>query len=151
MMTSRILGAAALLAILGATACRPLMFWRDPLIHGQTKLMGEALPSTVATDVPVTLNFIHQEGTLEGTLVSVEADPVGRYRSPKLVPGTYTVEAMLPGYVIGRAVVVVRSHEYKRADFNLYRIGEAEGKTLSEATDDNIPAPGEVQIGRPKF
>jgi hypothetical protein len=99
----------------------------------------------------VTLNFIHQEGTLEGTLVSVETDPLGRYRSPKLVPGTYTVEAMLPGYVIARAVVVVRSHEYKRADFDLHRIGEAEGKTLSEATDDNIPAPGEVQIGRPKF
>jgi hypothetical protein len=150
-MNSRILYATALLAVLGATACRPLMFWRDPLIHGQTKLMGEALPSTAGTDVPVTLNFIHQEGTLEGTLLSVETDPLGRYRSPKLVPGTYTVEAMLPGYVIERAVVVVRSHEYKRVDLNLYRIGEAEGKTLSEAGEDNIAAPGEVQIARPKF
>lgn len=151
MMIGRILCAAAVLAILGTTACRPLMFWRDPLIHGQTKLMGEALPPTAGTNASVTLNFIHQEGTLEGTLLSVETDPLGRYRSPKLVPGTYTVEAMLPGYVIGRAVVAVRSHEYKRADFNLYRIGEAEGKTLSEAGDDNIAAPGEVQIARPKF
>jgi hypothetical protein len=143
--------ASALLAALAATACRPLMFWRDPLIHGQAKLMGEPLPSTEATDVPVTLNFIHQEGTLEDTLVSVEADPLGRFRSPKLVPGTYTVEAMVPGYVIERAVVLVRSHEYKRVDFNLYRIGEAEGKSLSEALEDNIAAPGQVQIARPKF
>jgi hypothetical protein len=127
------------------------MFWRDPLIHGQARLMGEAVPPTTGTDVPVTLNFIHQEGTLEGTLLAAETDPLGKYRSPKLVPGTYTVEAMLPGFVIGRATVVVRSHEYKRVDFNLYRIGEAEGKTLSEAFEDNIPAPGEVQIGRPKF
>lgn len=150
-MNSRILYATALLAVLGTTACRPLMFWRDPLIHGQTKLMGEALPPAAAADVPVTLNFIHQEGTLEDTLLSVETDPLGRFRSPKLVPGTYTVEAMIPGYVIERTVVVVRSHEYKRVDFNLYRIGEAEGKTLSEASEDNIPAPGEVQIARPKF
>jgi hypothetical protein len=127
------------------------MFWRDPLIHGQARLTGEAMPSVAGTDVPVTLNFIHQEGTLEGTLLAAETDPLGRYRSPKLVPGTYTVEAMLPGYVIGRTVVVVRSHEYKRVDFDLYRIGEAEGKSLSEALEDNIPAPGEVQIGRPKF
>lgn len=149
-MNHRILYATGLLALLGATACRPLMFWRDPLIHGQARLMGEALPPTDSTDVPVTLNFIHQEGTLEGTLLAVETDPLGKFRSPKLVPGTYTVEAMLPGYVIGRAVVVVRSHEYKRIDFNLYRIGEAEGKSLSEAFEDNIPAPGEVQIARPK-
>ncbi len=150
-MRSKILYATGLLAIVGATACRPLMFWRDPLIHGQAKLMGEALPPTDATDVPVILNFIHQEGTLESTLLSAEADPLGRYRSPKLVPGTYTVEAMLPGYVIQRAVVVVRSHEYKRVDLSLYRIGEAEGKTLSEALEDGIAAPGEVQIARPKF
>ncbi len=150
-MNSKILYAAGLLAFLGTTACRPLMFWRDPLIHGQAKLMGGPLAPTDATDVPVTLNFIHQEGTLEGTLLSVETDPLGRYRSPKLVAGTYTVEAMLPGYVIGRMVVVVRSHEYKRVDFNLSRIGEAEGKTLAEALEDNIAAPGEVQIGRPKF
>jgi hypothetical protein len=150
-MMNRILAASALLAILGTTACRPMMFWRDPLIHGQTKLMGEPLPDTAGTNVPVTLNFIHQEGTLEGTLLSVETDPLGKYRSPKLVPGTYTVEAMLPGYVIGRAEVVVRSHEYKRVDISLYRIGEAEGKTLSEAGEDNIAAPGEVQIARPKF
>ena len=90
-------------------------------------------------------------GTLEGTLLSVETDPLGRYRSPKLIPGTYTVEAMLPGYVIERSVVVVRSHEYKRVDLALYRIGEADGKSLSEADEDNIHAPGEVQIGRPKF
>lgn len=150
-MKSRFLYAVALLALLAAVACRPLMFWRDPLIHGQANLMGAPLPSTASTDVPVTLNFIHQEGTLEGTLLSVETDPLGRYRSPKLVPGTYTVEAMLPGYVIERAVVVVRSHEYKRVDLNLYRIGESEGKTLAEAGDDNIAAPGEVQIARPKF
>jgi hypothetical protein len=150
-MMNRILAASALLAILGTTACRPMMFWRDPLIHGQTKLMGEPLPDTAGTNAPVTLNFIHQEGTLEGTLLSVETDPLGNYRSPKLVPGTYTVEAMLPGYVIGRAEVVVRSHEYKRVDLNLYRIGEAEGRTLSEAGEDNIAAPGEVQIARPKF
>ena len=150
-MHRRIIYAAGLLAVLGTLACRPMMFWRDPLIHGQTKLMGEALPPTDATDVPVTLNFIHQEGTLEGTLLSVETDLLGRYRSPKLVPGTYTVEAMLPGYVIERSVVVVRSHEYKRVDLALYRIGEADGKSLSEADEDNIHAPGEVQIGRPKF
>ena len=150
-MHSKILYAFGLLAVLGTTACRPMMFWRDPLIHGQAKLMGEALPPTDATDVPVTLNFIHQEGTLEGTLLSVETDLLGRYRSPKLVPGTYTVEAMLPGYVIERSVVVVRSHEYKRVDLALYRIGEADGKSLSEADDDNIHAPGEVQIARPKF
>ncbi len=150
-MHSKILYAAGLLAVLGTIACRPMMFWRDPLIHGQTKLLGEALPPTAATDVPVTLNFIHQEGTLEGTLVSVETDPLGKYRSPKLVPGTYTVEAMVPGYVIERSVVVVRSHEYKRVDLNLTRIGEADGKNLSEADDDNIHAPGEVQISRPKF
>ena len=48
-------------------------------------------------------------------------------------------------------LVEVRSHEHKRVDFTLYRIGEAEGRSLAEADENNIAAPGQVQIGRPKF
>lgn len=137
-----------LTAVLVLAGCRPMMFWRHPLIHGQTQVVGA--PATGTEGTPITLNFIHHQGSLEDTLVSVEADPAGRYRSPELVPGAYTVEAMLPGYVIAESVVEVRSHEYKRVDMKLYRIGEAEGRTMTEAEEDNIRAPGQVQIGRPK-
>ena len=150
-MKSRLLQLAILLMVLATMACRPMMFWRDPLIKGATHLVGEGGRPMDGDGEPITLNFIHLQGNLEDTIASVETGPLGQFVSPKLVPGTYAVEAMLPGFVIEKQVVEVRSHEHKRVDFTLYQIGESEGRSMTEADEDSIAAPGQVQIGRPKF
>ena len=150
-MKSKLIQLAVLVLVLAAMGCRPMMFWRDPMIHGDTRLIGDNAQPIDGVGEPIILNFIHLEGNLEDTFVSVETGPLGRYVSPKLFPGTYAVEAMLPGFVLEKSVVEVRSHEHKRVDFTLFRIGEAEGRSLAEADEYNIAAPGQVQIGRPKF
>ena len=150
-MKSKLIQLAVLVLVLTAMGCRPMMFWREPLIHGDTHLIGDNGQPIDGVGEPIILNFIHLEGNLEDTFVSVETGPLGRYVSPKLFPGTYAVEAMLPGFVLEKSVVEVRSHEHKRVDFTLYRIGEAEGRSLAEADEYNIAAPGQVQIARPKF
>ena len=148
-MRPNLLFASLFLATLAAAGCRPLMFWRETLIQGQTKLVGK--DGTSATTAPVTLNFINLQGSIEDSLISAQTDSLGKYRSPKLLPGKYTVEAMVPGFIIERTMVVVKNHEFKRVDFTLRQIGEAEGLSMKEAEEDNIRAPGQVRISRPKF
>ena len=149
--TYRLAGTVVLLAILGSsTGCRSLMFWRKPTILGQAQLTDAN--GTLLTDRKpegITMNFINLQGSLEDTLLSVQTDPLGQFRSPELVPGEYAVEASLAGFVIERQNVLVRSHEYKRVNFVLRKIGERTGRSQRESEDDNIPTPGEVQIGPP--
>jgi hypothetical protein len=150
-MKSKLIQMAVLVFVLAAMGCRPMMFWREPMIHGDTRLIGDNGQPIDGVGEPIILNFIQLDGNLEDTLVSVETGPLGQYISPKLFPGNYAVEAMLPGFVIEKQVVEVRSHEHKRVDFTLYRIGEAEGRSLAEAEELEIAAPGQVQIGPPNF
>jgi len=132
------------------TGCTSMMFWQAPMIMGDARMAGEAVQPTGTEDQPITVNFIHHEGTLDDTLISVETDPLGRFRSPELLPGVYTVEAMLPGYVVAESIVEVKNHQHRKLNLTLYPIGEAEGRTMSEAEDENIKTPGQVQIGPPQ-
>jgi hypothetical protein len=162
-MKKKLLLAGVLVASLETMGCfaRPLLFWRDPIINGQARLAAEpGNPATAANrkgvpaDPPaanVTLNFINLDGRIEDSLVSVQTDALGKYRSPKLLPGNYTVEAMLQGYVIEKATILLRPHEYKRVDFALVKIGEAKSRSMKEAEEDNIQAPGQVRITKPKL
>lgn len=136
----------AALAAVGTTGC----FWRAPMILGEARIMGAPAQPPGTEDVPITVNFIHHQGTLDDTLISVETDPLGKFRSPELVPGAYTVEAMLPGYVVAEAIVEVKNHQHKKLNLTLYPIGEAEGRAMTEAQEENIKAPGQVQIGKPQ-
>lgn len=139
----------ALVAI-GTTGCTSMMFWRAPMIKGDARMAGEAARPTGAEDAPITVNFIHHEGTLDDTLISVETDPLGRFQSPELLPGVYTVEAMSPGYVVAESIVEVKNHQHQKLRFTLYPIGEAEGRSMTEAEEENIKTPGQVQIGPPQ-
>jgi hypothetical protein len=140
----------ALAAVVATTGCSSMMFWRPPMILGEARTMGNAPPPVGTEGVPITVNFIYHEGTLDDTLISVETDPLGKFRSPELLPGVYTVEAMLPGYIVAESTVEVKNHEHKKLDLSLYPIGEAEGRAMTEAEEENIKAPGQVQIGRPQ-
>jgi hypothetical protein len=147
---------AGLILILASTgACslaRPLLFWRDPMIRGETKLLDEnGAPLAIPAARKVTLNFIPRDGRIEDSVMSVDAQDSGDYRSPALLPGEYTVEAMLPGFAIETQTVQVRSHEHRRVDFALKRIRESKARSQREAHEDNIPHPGEVQILPPPF
>ena len=155
-MTRRILGTGLVFAMLGGmTGCsvvRPVLFWREAMIFGKAKLLevdGEALEGKEPSGV--TLNFINLEGRIEESVVSVKTDEKGKYRSPDLEPGEYSVEALLPGFAIERRTVRVRGHEHKRMNFELSRIREAAGHFMRESEDDNIPHAGEVQISPPPF
>jgi hypothetical protein len=149
----RSIGYVTCLAVLAAailtTGCTSMMFWRAPMIKGDARMAGQATQPAGTENQPITVNFIQHEGTLDDTLVSVETDPLGRFQSPELVPGVYTVEAMLPGYVVAESTVEVKNHEHRKLNLTLYPIGEAEGRTMNEAEEENIKAPGEVQIGQP--
>ena len=152
-MRHKLISATLLLAAFGTAACsafRPVLFWRDTLVHGKTSLTSsDGAPLANTTGSSITINVINLGGRIEDSLVSVQADALGAYRSPALVAGEYTVEAMLPGFVIARTTVEVKGHEHKRVDFALQKIGEAEGRSLQEAEEENIPTPGEVKISPP--
>lgn len=153
-MTQRLILASVLAAAVGSTGCsvfRPILFWRDTLIVGQVRLADEsgAVVSTPATGV--TVNFINLGGKIEESLLSAQTDMRGRYRSPKLIPGEYKIEAMLASFVIETATVRVKSHEHKKVPFTLKKIRETKGRSLKESEEENIPNPGEVQITPPSF
>ena len=155
MMRYKLISATLLLAAFGASGCsafRPMLFWRDTLIVGKTRLTGsDGAPLANTTGSSITVNVINLGGRIEDSLLSVQTDALGAYRSPELVAGEYTLEAMLPGFVIARASIEVKGHEHKRVDFELQKIGEAEGLSLQGAEEQNIPTPGEVKISPPGF
>lgn len=155
-MRRKLLEAGFLLAILAGTAgcsvLRPVLFWRAPTIMGQAQLMDtEGAPLTDAQPGGVILNFINRDGRIEDSIQSVKTDETGYYTSPELMPGEYTVEAMLPGFAIAKETVLVRNHEYRYVDFTLQKIRESVGRSMREAQEDNIPHAGEVQIAPPPF
>jgi hypothetical protein len=121
-----------------------------PRILGKTTLVDEnGAPIAGAPPAGVTLNFINLGGKIEESVSSVQTDVQGKYRSPELPPGKYTVEAVLPGYIIGRTTVVLSKHGAKEAPFVLKRIREAKGRSVKESQEENIPTPGEVKIKPP--
>ena len=144
-MRQRLLGAGWLLAILvGSGGCAA------PRILGRATLVdenGAPVPGAVASGV--TLNFINLQGKIEDSIAAVQTDAQGKYRSAELPPGKYTVEAVLPGYVIGRSTVVLEKHGAKNALFALKKIREGKGRSVKESQDENIPSPGEVMIKPP--
>jgi hypothetical protein len=143
-MTRKRLRGAWLLAILaGSAGCAA------PRILGRATMVdenGAPLPDKASG---VTLNFINLEGKIEESIPSIQTDPEGKYESPVLPPGKYTVEAVYPGYVIERTSVVLKKHGKKKAMFVMKRIREARGKSVRESKEENIPSPGEVQIKPP--
>ncbi len=144
-MRQRLLGAGGLLAVLvGSGGCAA------PRILGKATLVdenGAPVPGAVASGV--TLNFINLGGKIEDSIATVQTDAQGKYRSAELPPGKYTVEAVLPGYVIGRTTVVLQKHGTKNAPFALKKIREAKGRSVKESQEENIPNPGEVKIKPP--
>jgi hypothetical protein len=121
-----------------------------PRILGKTSLVDETgAPLPPAPPPGVTLNFINLGGKIEESVISVQTDPQGKYKSPELAPGKYTVEAVYPGYVIGRTTVVLAKHGAKQAPFVLKKIKEAKGRSVRESQEENIPTPGEVKIKPP--
>lgn len=144
-MTSKRLRGAWLLAVLaGSAGCAA------PRVLGRATLADEnGAPLPQATS-GVTVNFINLEGKIEESIPSVQTDPQGKYESPVLAPGKYTVEAAYPGYVIERTTVVLKKHGKKKALFVLKRIRESAGRSVRESKEDNIPNPGEVQIRPPR-
>lgn len=135
-----------LMVMAGTCACAA------PHILGKTSLVDDpsAGPKVVGQPAAgVTVNFINLSGAIDESVVSVTSDAKGEYRSPELAAGKYTVEAMFPGYVIGRSDVTLGKHGGKQASFVLKKIREAHGKSLRESETENIPTPGEVKIHPP--
>jgi hypothetical protein len=122
-----------------------------PRILGKATLAnGSAAPGAGTPAPGVTVNFINLAAAIEESVVSVETDAKGEYKSPELTPGKFVVEAMLPGHVIGKTTVVLGKHGSKKAVFALKAIGEAKSKSVNESESENIPTPGEVKIGPPR-
>jgi hypothetical protein len=144
-MRHRLLHVGCVLTILvGSGGCAA------PRILGRTSLVDEAgAPLPPPPPPGVTLNFINLGGKIEESVVSVQTDVQGKYRSPELPPGKYTVEAVLPGFVIGRTTVLLGKHGTKEAPFVLKKIRESKGKSVKESQEENIPTPGEVKIKPP--
>lgn len=144
-MRQRLLPTAWVLAILVASGgCAA------PRILGRASIANEAgAPGPVTAAPGVTVNFINLAAAIEESVVSVQTDAKGDYRSPELTPGKYQVEAMLPGYVIGKTTVILSKHGSKKAPFTLQKIREAKAKSVKESERENIPTPGEVKIGPP--
>jgi hypothetical protein len=143
-MRHRLLQVGLLAILIGSWGCAA------PRILGKTTMIDETTaPAAPAPAVGVTVNFINLTGTIEDSVVSVQSDAKGEYRSPELAPGKYSVEAMLPGFVIGKATVVLQKHGKKKAPFVLKKIREGKGKSLNESLEENLPNPGEVKIDPP--
>lgn len=109
-------------------------------------LVDETSPPAGTPTAGVTVNFVNLTGTIEESAVSVVTDAKGEYRSPELPPGKYQVEAMTPGFIIGKTTVVLEKHGGKKALFALKKIREGKGKSVKESDTENIPNPGEVKI-----
>jgi carboxypeptidase family protein len=154
-MRRELVRTAVVLAAFGATAgcavVRPVLFWRDARLVGKVKMGDEAGAPVAAKGAGVTVNFINLGSKIEDSVVSVQTDPGGRYRSPELAPGKYKVEAMYPGYVIESTNLQLKSHEHKGTDIVLKKIREARGRSVKESHEDNIPTPGEVKITPPPY
>ena len=143
MRLKRHLSALGLVLLAGSTGCTAAR------IVGKTTLMDEkAAPMPPAAGI--TLNFINLGGKIEESITSAQTDAQGKYASPVLPPGKYTVEAMYPGFVIEHSTVVLGKHGKKSAPFVLKKIREASGKSVREAQSENIPNPGEVKIKPPE-
>jgi hypothetical protein len=138
-----------LLTILVGTGCgAPRILGKTTIVDVPTApAAGKAAAGAPAAGV--TVNFINLSGTLEESVVSVQSDAEGKYKSPELAPGKYQVEAMLPGYVIGKATVTLKKHGAQKAPFVLKKIRETTGKSMKESETENIPTPGEVKITPP--
>jgi hypothetical protein len=154
MMKRKILEGGLLFTMLalmtGCVLVRPALFWREPQIFGKAELLGvDGRKLENQEPSGVTLNFINLEGRIEESLLSVETNEDGKFRSPELAPGEYTVEALLPGFGIEKTTARVRSHEHKRINFVLRKIHEASGHFMRESAEENIPQAGEVQIAPP--
>jgi hypothetical protein len=145
-MRQRLLRAGSVLAILlGSGGCAA------PRILGKATLVdenGAPIPGAAASGV--TMNFINLGGKIEDSIATVQTDAQGNYKSAELPPGKYTVEAVLPGYVIGSTTVILQKHGAKKAPFALKKIREAKGRSVKESQDENIPNPGEVKIKPPR-
>ena len=133
-------GLLILAASTGCTAAR---------IVGRTSMVDEKA-APLPPSAGVTLNFINLGGNIDESITSVQTDAQGKYASPVLPPGKYTVEAMYPGFVIERTSVVLKKHGKKSAPFVLKKIHETAGKSVREAQTENIPNPGEVKIKPPE-
>lgn len=143
-MRHRLLRTGWVLAILvGTGGCV------KPRIVGQATLVDEKGAPIPGPAPGVTLNFVNLSGKIEESIVSVQTDAQGKYQSPELPPGKYTVEAALPGFVIETTTVVLKNHGKKKAPFVLKKIRESKGKSVKESEDENIPSPGEVRIKPP--
>ncbi len=144
-MRQRLLRAGSVLAILvGSGGCAA------PRILGKATLVdenGAPIPGAAASGV--TLNFINLGGKIEDSIATVQTDAQGNYRSAELPPGKYTVEAVLPGYIIGSTTVLLQKHGAKNTPFALKKIREAKGRSVKESQEENIPNPGEVKIKPP--
>ena len=154
-MKREVVRLAVMVAMVGVTTgcavVRPVLFWRDARLTGKVKMADEAGVPSAAKGTGVTVNFINLESKIEDSVVSVQTDPNGRYRSPELAPGRYKLEAMYPGYVIETTTVQLKSHEHKGTNVVLKKIREGRGKSARESQDDNIPTPGEVKITPPPY
>jgi carboxypeptidase family protein len=142
---------AAATAGAGCAVMRPVLFCRDARLTGKVKMADESGLPAAAKGTGVTVNFINLESKIEDSIVSVQTDASGRYRSPELAPGKYKLEAMYPGYVIETTTVQLKSHEHKGTDVLLKKIRETRGRSARESQDDNIPTPGEVKITPPPY
>jgi hypothetical protein len=120
-----------------------------PRVLGRATVLDEGGAGPGAPAPGVTVNFINLGGNIDESVLSVQTDAQGKYQSPPLPPGKYTVEAMLPGYVIGRTTVEMKKHGAKKAPFALKKIHETTGRSLKESETENIPTPGEVKIHPP--
>ena len=139
-------GAAA-----GCAVVRPVLFWRDARLTGKVKMADESGVPVAAKGAGVTVNFINLGSKIEESLLSVQSDATGAYRSPKIAPGKYKLETMYPGFVIESTTVEVKSHEHKTTNVVLKKIREARGKSVKESQEENIPTPGEVKITPPPY
>src|SRR5258708_19268875 len=136
-MRHRRLHAGCVLTILmGSGGCAA------PRILGKATLVDESGAPLPPPPTPgVTLNFINLGGKIEESVVSVQTDVQGKYRSPELPPGRYAVEAARPGFVIGRATVVLGNHGTKEAPFGLKKSRDSKDKSPTAPRAETLPTP----------